>query len=161
MSSDTVRTIRPAPVRKQLTVQASPERAFEVFTAGFATWWPPSHHIGAAAYKTAVIEPRVGGRWYEIGEDGSECDWGEVLIWAPPGRIVLAWRLGADWKYDRNLLTEVEVRFTAEGARTRFDLEHRKLENWGASADQARAAIDSEAGWSGLLKMYSAAVHRF
>jgi uncharacterized protein YndB with AHSA1/START domain len=157
MSSDPVRTIRPAPVRKQLTVEASPKRAFEVFTAGFGAWWPPSHHIGAAAYKTTVIEPRAGGRWYEIGEDGSECNWGDVLIWAPPERLVLAWRLGAGWKYDKDLLTEVEIRFTAKGACTRIDFEHRKLENWGAAAEATRAAIDSDGGWSGLLKLYAAA----
>jgi uncharacterized protein YndB with AHSA1/START domain len=158
MSSDVAHKIGPAPVRKQITVEASPQRAFEVFTAGFGGWWPPSHHIGAAEYKTAVIEPSVGGRWYEIGQDGSECDWGDVLVWDPPRRLVLAWRLGADWTYQKDLLTELEVRFTAEGARTLVELEHRKLENWGAGADQARAAIDGEGGWSGLLKMYAAAV---
>ena len=152
------RTIRPAPVRKQLTVEATPARAFEVFTAGFARWWPATHHIGAAAYKTSVMEPRVGGRWYEIGEDGSECDWGDVLVWDPPGRLVLAWRIGADWKYDANLLTEVEVRFTAEGAATRVDFEHRLLENMGEAAETVRASIDSEGGWTGILKLYAEAV---
>src|ERR1700724_525804 len=98
MTTATARQIRPAPVRKQVHVKAPPERAFEVFTAGFARWWPASHHIGAAAYKNSLIEPRVGGRWYEIDEDGSECDWGEVLAWQPPRRLMLSWRIGADWK---------------------------------------------------------------
>ena len=71
--------IKPAPVRKSLVVKAPPERAFSVFTAGIGRWWPPSHHIGAAAFKDAVVEPRAGGRWYEIGEDGSECQWGHVI----------------------------------------------------------------------------------
>jgi len=159
MNNGSVRRVQPAPVRKQLFVEASPELAFDVFTSGFSRWWPPSHHIGAAEYRTAVIEPRVGGRWYEIGEDGSECDWGDVLLWKPPELIILAWRLGADWKYDKNLLTEIEVKFTSEGSRTRIDFEHRKLENWGSAADQARTAIDSEGGWGGLLRMYAAAVH--
>lgn len=158
MTSSAARMIRPAPVRKQITVEASPQRAFEVFTAGFGGWWPSDHHIGAADYKTAVIEPRVGGRWYEIGQDGSECDWGDVLVWDPPGRLVLAWRLSADWKYQKDLLTELEVRFTAEGARTLVELEHRKLENWGAGAEQAYAAIEGERGWSDLLKMYSVGI---
>jgi uncharacterized protein YndB with AHSA1/START domain len=158
MSSSMAGIIRPAPVRKQRTVQAHPERAFEVFTAGFSRWWPAGHHIGAAPYKKAIIEAHVGGRWYEIGEDGSECDWGDVLVWEPPARLVLAWRLGTDWKYDQNLLTELEVRFTAQGDGTLVELEHRKLENWGAGGDQARVAIDGEGGWSELLAMYAAAV---
>ena len=61
------------------------------------------------------MEPRTGGRWYEIGEDGSECQWGDVLAWEPPARVLLAWRIGIDWRYDPALLTEVEIRFTPLG----------------------------------------------
>lgn len=152
------RTISPAPVRKSLTVKASPQRAFEVFTAGFASWWPPTHHIGASPMKTAVIEPRVGGRWYETGEDGSQCEWGDVLVWSPPTRLVLAWRLGADWVYHADLLTEVEVTFTPVGQATRVDFEHRHLERMGEAAETARVSLDSDGGWTGILKLYADAV---
>ncbi|MFI4934798.1 MAG: SRPBCC family protein [Caulobacterales bacterium] len=158
MSQTASQRIQPAPVRKSVTVNATPERAFEVFTARFASWWPPSHHIGATDMKTAVLEPRVGGRWYEIGTDGAECEWGDVLVWAPPARLVLAWRIGADWKYHADLLTEVEVTFTAEGGATRVDLEHRRLENIGEAAPALRTAIDGEGGWTGILKSYADAV---
>ena len=161
MSTAAARTIRPAPVRKQLHVTAPPERAFEVFTAGIARWWPgTTHHIGAAAYKTSVMEPRVGGRWYETGEDGSTCEWGDVLAWEPPHRLVLAWRITADWKYDASLTTEVEVIFTAEAGGTRVDFEHRGLENWGERAETMRTAIDSEGGWTGLLRAYAERVNQ-
>src|SRR5687767_4444888 len=76
--------IKPAPVRRSVTVSVSPERAFEVFTSDIGRWWPSSHKIGAAAFKSAAIEPRAGGRWFEIGEDGAECQWGDVLVWQPP-----------------------------------------------------------------------------
>lgn len=151
--------IKPAPVKKSLTVPAPPARAFEVFTAGFSRWWPgATHHIGQAAYKSAVLEPRVGGRWYEIGEDGSQCDWGDVLAWEPPRRLVLAWRIGADWQYRAELETEVEVTFVPEGAGTRVTLEHRRLERMGEAAEAMRAQIDAEGGWNGLLKAYAEAV---
>ena len=105
-----------APVRKEIVVEASQERAFRVFTAEHGAWWPlATHHIGAQAAETAVIEPRVGGRWLERAADGTECQWGRVLVWDPPGRLVLAWQIGADWKHDDALLTEVEVRFVALG----------------------------------------------
>jgi len=155
----TTATIRPAPVRKSITVPASPERAFEVFTARFGAWWPRSHHIGASALASAVIEPRAGGRWYEVGEDGAECDWGDVLAWEPPSRLLLAWRIGADWKHHPDLLTEVEVTFTAAGAgATRVDLEHRLLERMGEDAQRVRDSVDSDGGWGGILKSYADAI---
>lgn len=149
--------IKPAPVRKTVTVATTPQRAFEVFTAGFDRWWPRSHSIGEAPLKTGVIEPRQGGRWYGLLENGTQAEWGDVLAWDPPTRLLLAWRIGADWQYDAALLTEVEVVFTAEGAgATRVSLEHRLLENMGAAGEGARASFDSEGGWGGLLQMFAA-----
>jgi uncharacterized protein YndB with AHSA1/START domain len=151
--------IAPAAVRRSITVAAPRERAFDVFTASFGRWWPPSHKIGSAALKPAVIEPRAGGRWYEVGEDGSECQWGDVLVWEPPARIVLAWRIGANWRFDPDLLTEVEVRFIPAGeGTTTVELEHRKLENMGAAMETARAAFESERGWNVILASYQRAL---
>ena len=147
-----------APVRKEIVVEASQERAFRVFTAEHGAWWPlATHHIGAQAAETAVIEPRVGGRWLERSADGTECPWGKVLVWDPPGRLVLAWQIGADWKHDDALLTEVEVRFVALGpALTRVELEHRLLDRYGAAAEGLRGAFDSEGGWTGILRSFAA-----
>src|ERR1700738_2810923 len=92
--------IKPAPVRKSISVKAAPERAFRVFTAEMTRWWRPDHHIGKSPLKAAVVEPRAGGRWYEVGEDGTTCEWGKVLVWEPPARIVFAWQLTGEWKYD-------------------------------------------------------------
>ncbi len=150
-------TIKPAPVRTSVRVGAPRERAFEVFTAGIGRWWPKTHHIGAADPDTLVIEPRPGGRWYERGIDGSECEVGKVLVWEPPARLVLIWQLTHDWKFDPDLITEVEVRFIAEGANaTRVELEHRNLERFGAQADAVRAIYDSSRGWPGLLELFAA-----
>jgi len=86
----------------------------------------------------AVIEPFVGGRWYERGEDGSTCDWGQVLSWEPPSRLVLSWDISADWKPDANLKTEIELRFIAEGKdATRVELEHRHLDRYGDRRDDS------------------------
>jgi uncharacterized protein YndB with AHSA1/START domain len=150
------RTITPTPVRKSVRVSAPPQRAFDVFTAGIGRWWPKTHHIGASDLDTLVIEPREGGRWYERGVDGVECEVGKVLVWEPPSRLVLGWQLTPDWKFDPDLITEVEVQFIPDGENaTRVELEHRNLERLGDRADALRQQIDSPSGWSGLLQLFA------
>jgi len=158
MSNAAPRRIQPAPVKKSLVVPASQKRAFEVFTAGFGRWWPKTHSIGASPLKLAVMESKAGGRWYGQLEDGSQAEWGDVLAWEPPARVLLAWRIGADWRYDPSLLTEVEVTFAAEGEGTRVTLEHRLLENMGAEAAAVRELFSSDSGWSGLLHLFAAEI---
>jgi uncharacterized protein YndB with AHSA1/START domain len=144
-------------LRKVVTVKASQDVAWRVFTEKMGTWWPlATHKIGKAKAVDAVIEPRVGGRWYERAHDGSTCDWGRVLSWEPPSRLVLTWDINADWQHDPNLKTEVEVRFIAEGKdATCVELEHRHLARYGARRDEMRGIFDSEGGWSGLLASFA------
>jgi len=143
-------------VHKTVTVRASQERAFAVFTEGFGTWWPREHHIGAADLAEAIIEPKVGGRYYERSVDGSECDWGSVLAYDPPERVVLSWGLQGDWRYDPDpaKASEIEVRFIAEGPnQTRVELEHRHIERHDL-AERVVEGIDSPDGWAGILERY-------
>jgi len=150
------RTIVPAPVRRSIRVKAPPARAFDVFTTGMGRWWPRQHSINKGSPQQAVImEPRAGGRWYERGEDGSECQWGRVLSWEPPSRVVLAWQINAQWQYDPGFETEVEIKFIADGTGTRVELEHRDLERYGEQAETMRATFDSEGGWNGLLASFA------
>ena len=141
-------------VQKSIVVDAPIEHVFAVFTDRQDTWWPRDHHIGACKSFTAVLEPRVGGRWYERGDDGSECPWGRVLTWEPPHRLVLSWDIGANWQPDPTLGTEVEVRFISEGnERTRVELTHRKLERYGDKAQAMRAMFDSDGAWIATLRI--------
>jgi uncharacterized protein YndB with AHSA1/START domain len=143
-------------VRKNITVDAPLEHVFKVFTEQQDTWWPRSHHIGSCEQFTAMMEPRTGGRWYERGADGSECNWGRVLAWEPPRRLLLAWDINADWKYEEGLGTEVEVSFVPESSeRTRVLLEHRKLERYGDKAEMMRSVFESEGAWSGMLVTFA------
>ncbi len=145
-------------IRKTITVEAPPERAFAVFTEEMGSWWPlETHSIGSAKAQTAIVEPRAGGRWFERGVDGSECDWGTVIAYEPPARLLLNWQLGTDWRYDPEINTEVEVRFIAEGqTRTRVEFEHRGLvEAYGDKAEQMHASFDAPGGWIGILNHYA------
>jgi uncharacterized protein YndB with AHSA1/START domain len=146
-------------VRKMVTVRVPPTVAWRVFTEQMGAWWPlATHKIGKAKAVDTVIEPRAGGRWYERGQDGSECDWGIVLAWEPPQRLLLGWHLDAEFRHDPAAATEVELRFIAESPDvTRVELEHRGLERLGESAEVLRGKIDSPNGWAGLLERYRAA----
>lgn len=152
----------PNRVRKALQVEAPQAIAFRVFTENMGTWWPLAHYkIGKAPAVDAVLEPRVGGRWYERGDDGSTCQWGSVLVWEPPSRLVLSWDITADWQYDPALKTEVEVRFVVEGpARTRVELEHRHLDRYGDKREQMRHIFDTEGDWGRLLEGFARAAEQ-
>src|SRR5262249_21719337 len=148
---------RVAPVRKSVTVRTTPEKAFNVFTSGFDTWWPRSHHIGSSPMKKAIIEAKAGGRCYTEQVDGTDCPWGQVLVWEPPTRVVIAWQISPEWKYEPDLAksSEVEITFTAEaGGTTRVDLEHRHFERHGGGAAAMAAGVDSPNGWGSLLQLY-------
>jgi uncharacterized protein YndB with AHSA1/START domain len=145
-------------VRKTVTVEASQERAFDVFTAGFDSWWPRTHHIGASEMAEAILECREGGRAYERGVDGSECDWGRVLVFERPNRVVVSWHLQADWSYnpDPTKASEYEARFIPEGdSRTRVEFEHRNIERHGADGQNIYDAVSSEGGWGALLELFA------
>ena len=152
-------TIAPATIRKSFTVRAAPEKAFAVFTADFGRWWPKTHYIGDSPLTGAVVEPRKGGRWYGQHADGVDRPWGEVLVWEPPTRLVLIWRISFQWGYDPKLHTEVDVRFTREGDGTRIDFEHRGLEAFGDSEAAVETRTKMNGGWGKILESYQAAVN--
>jgi uncharacterized protein YndB with AHSA1/START domain len=148
----------PNSIRKSLSVGAPQAVAWRVFTEQMAAWWPlKTHKIGKAKAVDAIIEPRVGGRWYERGDDSSTCNWGSVLAWEPPARLVLSWDITADWQYDPDLKTEVELRFIPDGqGATRVEIEHRRLDRYGPRRDEMLRIFGTEGGgWSGLLEMFA------
>ena len=123
-----------------------------------AAWWKPGHHIGENPFTDIVVEPFAGGRWAEVDAEGRDCTWGQVLVWEPPDRVVLAWQIDGTWTYDESLVTELEVRFVAQGpTTTRVELEHRNLDRFGELAASTRESLDDADGWSGLLALFAAA----
>ena len=148
------------PITGTVTVALPIEEAFALFTAAFDSWWPRAFHIGATDVDAVVLEPFVGGRWYERGVDGTECDWGVVLAYDPPERVTLSWHLQGDWSYDPDpaKASEVEVRFIAEADdRTRVELTHRHIERHDGH-EMVREGVDSPSGWAGILAGYAEAV---
>jgi uncharacterized protein YndB with AHSA1/START domain len=146
-------------IRGTTTVGVPVDQAFRVFTDSFNTWWPAQYHIGRADMADAILEPREGGRWYERGVDGSECDWGRVLAWEPPHRLVVTWQINGQWQYDPDPehASEIEVHFRADGPeQTTVELEHRRLERL-VDGQALRDGITGGGGWSSLLELFAKA----
>ena len=142
-----------APVVHTVHVKQSPERAFALFTAQMGRWWPKGKTPGRS-HRDIIVEPREGGKWMECSDDGHERQWGCVLAWEPPARLVIGWQLNAQFTYDPALLTEVELTFTeaAEGG-TLVRLEHRNLDRFGADADRMAASV--RPGWAERLRDFA------
>ncbi|HEY8103967.1 MAG TPA: SRPBCC domain-containing protein [Gaiellaceae bacterium] len=130
-------------IRKTVLVDFTPEEAFDLFTRGIAKWWPVrTHSYGGDAVKNVVFETEVGGRVYEVTDQGEQ-DWARVLELEPPGRFLLEWLIG-----DASG-TLVEVTFAPEGPGSRVVLEHR-----GFSSSDPRDRYGS--GWDTVLGAFVA-----
>jgi uncharacterized protein YndB with AHSA1/START domain len=145
-------------VTQSVLVPLEPGAAFELFVDRFGDWWPKdSHHIADADAADVFLEPRAGGRWYERAEDGTECDWGTVLEVNRPNRVLLAWHLTPEWRYDPDpaQATQVEVSFVAEehGA-TRVTLTHSGFEVHGEAGAAMRESVGGDGGWAQLMELY-------
>ena len=147
-----------ASVRTQVVVEVPIERAFSVFTEEFDSIKPREHNMLAVEIAETVFERREGGRIYDRGVDGSECQWARVLAYEPPDRLVFSWDISPRWQIESELekTSEVEVRFISETPeRTRVELEHRNLDRHGEGWECAREGVGGEAGWPLYLQRFA------
>ncbi|MGJ4968479.1 SRPBCC family protein [Bradyrhizobium sp. HKCCYLRH1073] len=149
-----------APVRKLVHVRAPIDHAFDVFTRGLTRWWPHTHGVGRKPIEKVMLEPKLGGRWLEIAEDGTATTVATITLWEPPRRFVMLWQIDAQWKPDAAMRSEVDVQFVAEGPDvTRVELLHHKFETMGREAG-ASMRRDVDGGWPGLLQRFVAEAER-
>jgi uncharacterized protein YndB with AHSA1/START domain len=145
-------------VRTQVVVEVPIERAFSVFTEDFDSIKPREHNMLAVEIAESVFEPREGGRVYDRGVDGSECQWARVLAYEPPDRVVFSWDISPQWQIETNheRTSEVEVRFVSETSeRTRVELEHRHLDRHGEGWESERDGVGGEGGWPLYLQRFA------
>lgn len=141
------------PITGTVRVAVPIEAAFRIFTGSFDAWWPHEYHIGRSDVAEVILEPGVGGRWYERGVDGTECDWGRVLAWEPPHRVVFTWQINGRWQFDPDpdRASEIEVRFTADGpGQTAVEVEQRHFDRLDGG-QAVHGAIRGGGGWVLLL----------
>jgi hypothetical protein len=99
------------PLELSFEVECPVEHAFDLWARRTSMWRPSGHSVSADPDLTVTFEPRVGGRIFERTTAGEEHDWGEVLVWEPPRRLVYLSHL----RFDRADATEVDVSFEAQG----------------------------------------------
>ncbi|WP_127355682.1 SRPBCC family protein [Actinacidiphila soli] len=132
-------------VRKSVTVAASAEECFEAFTERLSQWWPPSHVLVKKERAGLAFEPGVGGRYYEWDVDGTEVDWGRVLVWEPPFRLAMTWRVDGRFQSipDDERASEIEVEFKpVDAGTTLVELAHVRVHKHGEDALRIFAALD-------------------
>src|ERR671922_1092595 len=142
------------PLEIAFIVGCSPDHAFELWAELTTMWWPHGHSVSGEPGLTVTFEPRAGGRIYERTPAGEEHDWGEVLVWEPPRRLVYLWHL----RFDRADATEVEVTFAPDpddATATAVTIVHRGWERLGAKA--AGRGERNRRGWDGLIPPYRTA----
>ncbi len=137
-------------LRKSITVARPVEDAFRLYTEGIATWWPlRTHSVAGEDAETCVLEPRGGGRLYERTSAGEEHEWGTVLVWDPPHRLVHTWHPGRGEDSGQ----EIELRFASDGAGTRVELVHTGWEKLGDR--MAEVMANYRTGWDFVLGRYA------
>ncbi|HEY8377370.1 MAG TPA: SRPBCC domain-containing protein [Nannocystis sp.] len=110
-----------------VSVAVPPALAFQIFTEEIDLWWRRGRKFRVAGANRGIIhiEPHVGGRLFESFTDGEKTrvvETGRVLVWEPPTRLVLEWRV-VNFAPDER--TEVEVVFAESGAGTLVTVRHR------------------------------------
>lgn len=134
-----------SPVRQSVRVPVEPARAFRIFTSAMRQWWDPGVSANATKSPIAnvVVEMKDGGRWYERGVDGSECEWARIVACEPGATLV------ADWKPDGKS-TKLAIHFENPTPRaTNVTLVHEGFEIYGDRAAKMRDMHD--AVWANLL----------
>ena len=134
-------------IRKSIKVERPPDTSFKVFCEEIGQWWPKGPSFGSKPLADMVIERRVGGRFFERYEDGTEYEIGRITAYQPPSLVAFTWR-APSWK----VATQVEVRFSAEGEGTRVELDHSGWEQEPA-AREAHKSYDG--GWDFMLGHYT------
>ena len=138
-----------SPITVSIEVSASLEKAFELFTAGIGSWWPAgTHSIGHERVVAVTLQQELGGRLFEVWDNGEEKEWGRVLVWDPPRRVAMSWHPSLD----PGTPTEVDVRFYSQGTATRVDVTH---SGWELLAEVEREGRDDYlGGWPKVLERF-------
>lgn len=143
-------------IKQSLIIPIPVHKAFQYFTNELNSWWPKEYTWSGEVLEKIAIEPRENGRCYERGPHGFECDWGRVLTWDPPYRILFTWQISPNRVPEPNpeKVSEIEVLFKEEKNKTNITFIHRDFEKHGENAESYKQLLESPQGWPFILNKY-------
>lgn len=150
----------PKTIEQIFTVPVSIDQAFKIFTAKLDSWWPKEYTWAGEVLETIKIESKKNGRCFERGPHDFELDWGRVIVWEPPTKIIFTWQIDPNRVPVPNpeKVSEVEVLFEQKNKEiTQIKFKHRKLDNHGEEATAYRDALNSPQGWPYILNKFKEA----
>lgn len=140
------------PIVVEFEVKANVDHAFSVWTERSTLWWPLSHSMSQTDGFEVVFEPFAGGRVYELGSDGTEHEWGEIIVWDPPHRVEYWWHIFLD----RDMATRVNISFTASASGTSVRLENSGFAVFGDAGSKRSERVGEV--WQGITRHYRDAI---
>ena len=135
-----------SPIVLEFELAVPPAEAWTRFVAGFSDWWPgETHSLSRDPRTRCLLEPRAGGRLYEVAPDGSEHAWGRVDDIQPGASVCFSWHPGREPASAQ----QVAIRFAARPAGCRVRLVHGRWEALGEIAPILRAQY--QPAWQHVL----------
>ena len=135
------------PIRHSITVAATPETAFEVFTLGMGGWWDAAYTPDPDSFDGIALAPEVAAPVAMV-HGTTSYPFGNVTVWEPGVRYAQTFWLAMDPAHP----STIEATFAAEGDGCRVDFEHG---GWNEENSEAR---DKYGDWPHLLSRYADSV---
>lgn len=144
-------------IRKEITVSANLNSAFDHFINDLNEWWPKEYTYAQNTLKEIRIDRKNGGLCTEIGPHGFRVDWGRVTELINNERVVIQWQISPNREPvpDPEMASEIDVRFQrVDDLKTKIVLEHSGFVKHGKGAEEYKEMMESEQGWEYILNCY-------
>jgi len=133
--------VRAFQIEQEVTIAAPPARVFDALTKEVSAWWGRPHMYAEDA-RDIILEPRVGGRFYEDWGNGEGALYAIVTIARRPEWLRMSGSMGM-----RGAVAGViEITLTPKGAGTVVRLSHRVV---GEVTEETESGYRE--GWRGLF----------
>lgn len=130
-------------IEQEVTIKAAPARVFKALTAEIGEWWP--FRTKQEKKGKIILEPEVGGKFYETWGKGEGLLWGTVVQFIAGQRLDIVGMIGMS----RLVHTFVSFSLEEKKGGTLVKLSHRGL---GEISDKEQGEFGE--GWKEIMQNY-------